>query len=129
MGEGEVLTPRAYPRYPSTTAVRVQVAHVWEGASRRDLSGILRDVSRGGAGVLLPLVLPPRTVLTVDFPEIPGVRLPAEIVWTSKAPGSVPAFSVAGLRWMAHVPRYLFSTMIPGCGVPDSPEDPASPHA
>jgi hypothetical protein len=128
MREAAVPTPRSYPRYPSTASVQIQVAHAWEGGSRLSIPGTLLNVSRGGAGVAISWVLPPRTLLTLLFPEAPELRLPAEIVWTSMAPESSPASAIYGVRWMTHIPRHWLATMVPGHGVSGGPEESSPPR-
>jgi len=60
--------PRDYPRFASRIPVQVQVVHAWEGSTRASVGATLFNVSRGGAGVSLPYVLPPRTQLAVLVP-------------------------------------------------------------
>ena len=66
--------PRDYPRIMSQIPVQIQVAHAWETSMRASMAATLFNVSRGGAGVFLPYVLPPRTRLAV---LIPVARCPA----------------------------------------------------
>jgi len=128
MKEEAATIPRLHPRFPFEAPVQIQVAHAWEGASRLSIPGTLLNVSRGGAGVAIPWVLPPRTLLILLFPEAPELRLPAEIVWTSRAPESSPASSTYGVRWMTHIPRHWLATMVPGHGVSGGPEESSPPR-
>ena len=128
MKEEAAPIPRTHPRFPSKAPVQIQVSHAWEGASRLSIPGTLVNVSRGGAGVAIPWVFPPRTLLTLLFPEEPELRLPAEIVWTSMAPESSPASAIYGVRWMTHIPRHWLATMVPGHGVSGGPEESSPPR-
>jgi hypothetical protein len=113
-----VPIPRDYPRFASRIPVQVQVVHAWEGGTRMSLGATLFNVSRGGAGVSLPYVLPPRTRLAILVPvAAPSLRIPAEVVWTSHALGhGGPA--VYGVRWMIYLPRESLEAMVPGETLP-----------
>jgi len=107
--------PRDYPRFASRIPVRVQVVHAWEGSTRTAVSATLFNVSRGGAGVSLPYVLPPRTRVAVLVPvAAPSLRIPAEVVWTSRAPGQGGGTVVYGVRWMSYLSRESLEAMVPG---------------
>jgi hypothetical protein len=107
--------PRDYPRFPSRIPVQVQVVHAWEGSAHASVSAILFNVSQGGAGVSFPFVLPPRTRLAVLVPvAAPSLQIPAEVVWTSHAPGYGGGTAVYGVRWMAYVSREILEAMVPG---------------
>jgi len=106
--------PRDYPRFASRIPVQIQVMHRWEGSTRASVGATLFNVSRGGAGVSLPYVLPPRTRLAVLVPVAePSVRIPAEIVWTSAAPGHGGGTAMYGLRWMTYLSRERLEAMVP----------------
>jgi hypothetical protein len=111
--------PRDYPRFVSQISVQVQVVHAWEGSTRASLSATLFNVSRGGAAVSLPYVLPPRTRLAILVPvSAPSLRIPAEVVWTSHAPGHGGGPAVYGVRWMIYLSRESLEAMVPGGRMP-----------
>jgi hypothetical protein len=114
-----VPIPRDYPRFASQIPVQVQVVHAWEGETRASLGATLFNVSRGGAGVSLPYVLPPRTRLAILVPVgAPSLRIPAEVVWTSQAPGQGGGAAVYGIRWMIYLSRESLEAMVPGGRLP-----------
>jgi PilZ domain len=111
--------PRDYPRIMSRIPVQIQVAHVWEGDTHASMAATLFNVSRGGAGVLLPYVLPPRTRLAVLIPDaVSSLRIPAEVVWTSHVPGQGGGTAVYGVRWMTYLSRESLEAMTPGGSLP-----------
>jgi hypothetical protein len=112
-------SPRDYPRIMSQIPVQIQVAHAWEGSTRASMAATLFNVSRGGAGFFLPYVLPPRTRLAVLIPvAVPSLRIPAEVVWTSRAPWRGGGTAVYGLRWMIYLSRESLEAMVPGGSLP-----------
>ncbi|HSB70716.1 MAG TPA: PilZ domain-containing protein [Candidatus Methylomirabilis sp.] len=92
---------REYPRRPVTIPVHVKIAQAWQGTIGPGITGGLLNVSRGGAGVRLRHVLPPRTRLVISVPAATGTRhVLAEVVWTSEAPGSGIAQGMYGVQWL-----------------------------
>jgi hypothetical protein len=111
--------PRDYPRFASRIPVQIQVVHAWEGDTRASMAATLFNVSRGGAGLLLSYVLPPRTRLAVLIPvAAPSLRIPAEVVWTSHLPGHGGGTAVYGVRWMIYLSRESLEAMAPGGSLP-----------
>ena len=111
--------PRDYPRIMSQIPVQIQVAHAWETSLHASMAATLFNVSRGGAGVFLPYVLPPRTRLAVLIPvAVPSLRIPAEVVWTSRAPWRGGGTAAYGLRWMIYLSRESLEAMVPGGSLP-----------
>ncbi len=107
-------TSREYLRTPVTLPVEVRITHAWEGGAQASLQGVLRDVSRGGAGLSMPWVVPPRTRLAVDVPTGgSGIRLVAEVVWTSLAPGRESSLPAYGVRWVEFLSRQRLDMMLP----------------
>ena len=98
---GQNVEGREYPRLPVTIPVDVKIAQAWQGTIGPGITGGLLNVSRGGARVRLRCVLPPRTRLLVSVPAATGIRqIPAEVVWTSLAPGGRPVPGMYGVQWL-----------------------------
>lgn len=106
---------REFPRFPSRIPAQVEIAHAWQGTSAAPLGGELYNISRGGAGLRLDRVLPPRTRLRIGVPSVaPGSRLSAEVVWTSAPPGSGRGPAVYGVRWLEQLSRSSLESIVPG---------------
>jgi hypothetical protein len=109
-----VPVPRDHPRLPVSIPVQVQIAHAWEGSTRTSRFGSLFNVSRGGAGLAMAWVVPPRTRFTVLVPaRRADLRLLAEVVWTSLTPGREPESAVYGLRWVEYLSGQNLEAMLP----------------
>lgn len=84
---------RRHPRVP------VNLPISWEGPELRATSGILVDVSMGGA--FLSTENPPafgvEVIIVGDLPGAPGARLPAVVRW-SKPGGFGVQFGLLGAR-------------------------------
>ena len=100
---------REFPRHSAMIPVQVEVSHAWQGTVGGTLSGGLLNVSRGGAGVRLDCVLPPRTGVVISVSTGgQSRRLPAEVVWTSVVPGLGSSPRVYGIRWVERLsPKLL----------------------
>jgi hypothetical protein len=119
---------REHRRFPAFIPAQFEIVHAWQGESAAPLTGALYNVSRGGAGARLPRVLPPRTRLRVAIPSAPpGLRLSAEIVWTSSAPGSGKDMAVYGIRWLEGVSAECLGSILPLLPPADPPEVGTSP--
>jgi hypothetical protein len=84
---------RRHPRVP------VNLPITWEGRQASAVSGILVDVSMGGAFIsteVLPAFGADVTIIG-DLPGAPGARLPAVVRW-SKAGGFGVQFGLLGAR-------------------------------
>ncbi len=109
--------PREFPRYPAMIPVRLEVLHAWEGTAFSVLSGSLFNLSRGGAGLRLMRVLPPRTKIVIFVPAGPeGLRLRGIIVWTSVVPGLGHEPVSYGVRWFESLSRPVLDMLSPFCG-------------
>ncbi len=97
---------RLFRRAPSAVPVLIEIAHAWQPETRRAIHGTLSNISQSGAGVTMAWAVPPSTRVTVLIPAGSNLRLPAEIVWTSVAPGADPGEGTYGLRWMTHLPAH-----------------------
>ena len=107
--------PRDHPRFASRIPVQVQVVHACEGSTRAAVDATLFNVSQGGAGVSLPFVLAPRTRLVLLVPvAAPSLRIPAEVVWASYAPGYGGGTTIYGVRWMIYLSQETLEAMVPG---------------
>ncbi len=106
---------REFPRFAAKIPAQIEVIHAWQGTSAGPFSGELYNVSRGGAGLRLDRVFPPRTRLRIAIPSmLRGERLSAEVVWTSalvREPASGPA--VYGVRWLEELSRLALEAIIP----------------
>ncbi len=110
----QVQVPRDYPRLPVTIPVQVQITHAWEGSTRTSRFGTLFNVSRGGAGLAMSWVVPPRTRFAILVPAAwTDLRLLAEVVWTSLTPGRDPDSAVYGLRWIEYLSGQSLEAMLP----------------
>ena len=109
-----VPVPRDYPRLPVSIPVQVRITHAWEGSTRTSRFGSLFNVSRGGAGLAMSWVVPPRTRFTILVPAARAdLRLLAEVVWTSLTPGRDPESAVYGLRWIEYLSGQSLEAMLP----------------
>lgn len=109
-----VPIPREHARTAVSIPIDTRIAHVWEGAARAPVCGVLRDVSRGGARLSMSRVVPPRTRLLLSIPTTGGeLALTAEVVWTSLTPGLEPLFAAYGLRWVEFLSRPQLDMMLP----------------
>ena len=107
-------TPRDHPRIPVSIPVQVEIAHAWEGSTRTSRFGSLFNVSRGGAGLSMSWVVPPKTRFAVLVPAAgTDLRLLAEVVWTSLTPGRDPDAAVYGLRWVEYLSGQSLEAMLP----------------
>jgi hypothetical protein len=72
-------------------------------------------------------VVPPRTRFSILVPAAGAdLRLLAEVVWTSLAPGGNPESAVYGLRWIEYLSGRSLEAMLP----PEGPQGrEASPSA
>jgi hypothetical protein len=115
-----VPTSRDHPRFSVRIPVQVEIAHAWEGSTRTSRFGSLFNVSRGGAGLAMAWVVPPRTRFSILVPAVGAdVRLLAEVVWTSLAPGRDAESATYGLRWIEYLSGRTLQAMLP----PDGPRD------
>ena len=106
--------PRDHPRVPVSIPVQVQITHAWEGSTRTPRFGSLFNVSRGGAGLAMSWVVPPRTRFAILVPAARAdLRLLAEVVWTSLTPGGDPESAVYGLRWIEYLSGKSLEAMLP----------------
>ena len=106
--------PRGHPRLPVSIPVQVQITHAWEGSTRTSRFGSLFNVSRGGAGLAMSWVVPPRTRFAILVPAARAdLRLLAEVVWTSLTPGRDPESAVYGLRWIEFLSGKNLEAMLP----------------
>ncbi len=122
-----VPVPREYPRLPVSIPVQVQITHAWEGSTRTSRFGSLFNVSRGGAGLAMAWVVPPRTRFAILVPTPrEDLRLLAEVVWTSLTPGRDPESAVYGLRWIEYLSGQNLEAMLP---LPGQPERQAPPKS
>jgi cell division FtsZ-interacting protein ZapD len=79
----------------------VTVDHAWESSAPNAFSGMLLNISRGGATLRLAGTLAPRTRLRLALPTSAVARnLPAQVVWTSAIPGRRRRSAIYGIRWM-----------------------------
>lgn len=121
--------PRTHPRLPVSIPVQVQITHAWEGSTRTSRFGSLFNVSRGGAGLAMSWVVPPRTRFAIMVPAARAdLRLLAEVVWTSLTPGRDPESAVYGLRWIEYLSGQSLEAMLPPAGRQDR-EAPPAPRA
>jgi hypothetical protein len=112
--------PRDHPRFLVRIPVQVEIAHAWEGSTRTSRFGSLFNVSRGGAGLSMSWVVPPRTRFSILVPAVGAdVRLLAEVVWTSLAPGRDPESATYGLRWIEYLSGRTLQAMLPSDGPRD----------
>lgn len=106
--------PRDHPRLPVRIPVQVRITHAWEGSTRTSRFGSLFNVSRGGAGLAMSWVVPPRTRFAILVPAARAdLRLLAEVVWTSLTPGRDPESAVYGLRWIEFLSGHSLEAMLP----------------
>jgi hypothetical protein len=125
-----VPIPRDHPRVAVRIPVQVRISHAWEGGSHAPTAGSLFNVSRGGAGLSMSRVVPPRTRLSIVLPTlVSDLRLLAEVVWTSHTPGRDPGFATYGVRWVEFLSRQGLEAMLPSTE-PPRPDagSSASPH-
>jgi hypothetical protein len=128
MAKDEGPGAREYRRFPAYIPAQFEIVHAWEGEAAAPLAGELYNVSRGGAGARIPRVLPPRTRLRVAIPSAPpGLRLVAEVVWTSSAPGPPRGPAVYGIRWLERLSPECLSSILPLPLPPESPGTGTSP--
>ncbi len=114
MARDEGPGAREHRRFRACIPAQFEIVHAWEGEAAAPLAGELYNVSLGGAGARLPRVLPPRTRLRVAIPSAPpGLRLVAEVVWTSSAPGSGRALAVYGVRWLSQMSQACLASILP----------------
>lgn len=105
--------PRDHPRLPVKIPVQVQITHAWEGSTRTSRFCSLFNVSRGGAGLAMSWVVPPRTRFSILVPAAgTDLRLLAEVVWTSLTPGRDPESAVYGLRWIEYLSGRSLEAML-----------------
>jgi len=122
--------PRDHPRLPVSIPVQVQITHAWEGSTRTSRFGSLFNVSRGGAGLSMSWVVPPRTRFAILVPAARAdLRLLAEVVWTSLTPGRDPESAVYGLRWIEYLPGKSLEAMLPLGGQQARETTPSAPEA
>lgn len=122
--------PRDHPRLPVSIPVQVQITHAWEGSTRTSRFGSLFNVSRGGAGLSMSWVVPPRTRFTILVPAARAdLRLLAEVVWTSLTPGRDPESAVYGLRWIEYLSGKSLEAMLPPKGQQERETTPSAPEA
>ena len=122
--------PRDHPRLPVRIPVRVQITHAWEGSTRTSRFGSLFNVSRGGAGLSMAWVVPPRTRFSILVPAAGAdLRILAEVVWTSLSPGRVPESAVYGLRWIEYLSGRSLEAMLAAEGRQDQDAAPSAPRA
>jgi len=122
--------PRDHPRLPVSIPVQVQITHAWEGSTRTSRFGSLFNVSRGGAGLSMAWVVPPRTRFTILVPAARAdLRLLAEVVWTSLTPGRDPESAVYGLRWIEYLSGKSLEAMLPLEGQQERETTPSAPEA
>lgn len=120
---------RDYPRVAVQIPVQVRIIHAWEQSTRTATLGSLFNVSRGGAGLTMAWVVPPRTRLSILVPMVDaGFHLLAEVVWTSLTPGRDPARALYGVRWVEYLSRHRLEAMLPPPG-PSMPEAMPVPRA
>jgi hypothetical protein len=125
-----VPIPRDHPRLPVKIPVRVQITHAWEGSTRTSRFGSLFNVSRGGAGLSMSWVVPPRTRFSILVPAAGAdLRLLAEVVWTSLTPGREPESAVYGLRWLEYLSGRNLAAMLSQDDRPDPESPPRAPQA
>src|SRR5512139_3921448 len=109
-----VQVPRDHPRLPVSIPVQVQITHAWEGSTRTSRFGSLFNVSRGGAGLAMSWVVPPRRRFAILVPAARAdLRLLAEVVWTSLTPGRDAESAVYGLRWIEFLSGKNLEAMLP----------------
>ena len=122
--------PRDHPRLPVSIPVEVQITHAWEGSTRTSRFGSLFNVSRGGAGLAMAWVVPPRTRFAILVPAARAdLRLLAEVVWTSLTPGRDPESAVYGLRWIEFLSGKSLEAMLPLEGQQERETTPPAPGA
>ena len=122
--------PRDHPRLPVSIPVQVQITHAWEGSTRTSRFGCLFNVSRGGAGLSMAWVVPPRTRFTILVPAARAdLRLLAEVVWTSLTPGRDPESAVYGLRWIEYLSGKSLEAMLSPEGQQKRETTPSAPEA
>jgi len=122
--------PRDHPRLPVSIPVQVRITHAWEGSTRTSRFGSLFNVSRGGAGLAMSWVVPPRTRFAILVPAARAdLRLLAEVVWTSLTPGRDPESAVYGLRWIEFLSGKSLEAMLPLEGQQARQTAPTAPDA
>jgi len=122
-----VPVPRDHPRVSVRIPVQVQITHAWEGGSHAPTTGSLFNVSRGGAGLFMSRVVPPRTRLSIVLPTlVSDLQLLAEVVWTSHAPGRDPGSATYGVRWVEFLSRQGLEAMLPSGEPPRPDAEPSS---
>ena len=127
--KGRERSRRQHARRAARIPVQVQVVHAWKGVAGTPLSGIVLDISRGGAALRLDRVLPPRTRLRVVMATaIPGLTIVADVVWTPLGPGRGASGRLYGLRWQQPLSEAQFTALLPLLAVPERDrQKPAAP--
>lgn len=121
--------PREFSRLPAMIPVRVEVAHVWEGATFTAMPATLFNMSRGGAGLRLQWVVPPRTRLLISLPTgTPPHRLLAEVVRTPQGPGREPKGELYGIRWLERLSPEVLESVVLQQGFWESGEEADAPR-
>jgi|SRR3990172_8751281 len=99
----EEIERRAYPRFPSTRTVRIEVSgsSAKEPPEPLETEAEVADISRGGVRLLTDIELQEAQVLKLHLP-IPGTThlppQPAEVRWVTMAPPGEP--SSVGLKFL-----------------------------
>ncbi len=106
---------REFPRFASKIPAQIEVIHAWQGTSAGPFPGELYNISRGGAGLRLDRVFPPRTRLRIALPSMSRAqRLSAEVIWTSATFGrGNTRDAVYGVRWLEQLSRLALEALVP----------------
>lgn len=92
---------REFSRIPVIIPVGVEIPPASKGEVLASVPGLLLDISCSGGKVRIRWDLPRGMRLFIFLPAgTPGLRLPAEIVWGSPAPGLGKEPAMYGVRWI-----------------------------
>jgi hypothetical protein len=92
---------REFSRIPVVMPVRVEILPASQGGVHAAVPAVLLNIGCGGGRVRVRGDLAPRTQVMISLSVgTPGLRLPAEIVWGTRASGLGNEPAMYGVRWV-----------------------------
>jgi hypothetical protein len=103
-----------FSRIPVVIPVRVECFRTSQAAPLAVVPGTLLDIGRGGGRVRVRREFPPRTRLVISLPiGMPGLWLPAELIWACHLSDGGQEPAVYGVRWVEPLSSTILETILP----------------
>jgi hypothetical protein len=102
-----------FSRIPVVIPVRVERFRTSQAAPLAVVPGTLLNIGRGGGRVRVRREFPPRTRLVISLPiGMPGLRLPAELIWACHPSDGGQDPAVYGVRWVEPLSSTILETIL-----------------